>query len=830
MKASLRWLRAYAALDAPLDHLVQTLVETGTEVGAIEDVAAGGIAARVVRLEPVPGSSHGLQAATVDIGGARPRSLLDLGIDAHTVQVITGAPNVRVGELVAYAPPGTRPPGMDEPVGVKRFGKQRSFGVLCSARELGLGDDASGLLLLQRGVAGQPLRELVDLDVVLDLEITTNRPDCLSHVGIARELAAGLGETLNEPDTTVPEPLLSAVSSEQRVSVRVDDAQGCPRFAVCVIEGVAVGPSPAWLQQRLRAVGLRPINNVVDVTNFVLHELGQPLHAFDMDRFVEAGGGSAADVVVRRAHEGERLVTLDGVERELDARDVVVAAGERAVSLAGVMGGAATAVTDGTRSILLEAATWDGVTIRATSRRLGLRSDASTLFEKQLSDMLPPAALHRAAALIAECTHGHVLRGVIDAWPRKLPRPDPILVTAPWLSGLLGVPVDASDAATVLARLGFTVEQDGAALTVMPPHFRLDVRLPVDVAEEVGRMTGYGRVPSTLPGRRAEASGAAPEPQVEDRVRDACVGAGFDEAITFAFVAPGQVAVVPGLGGDRRPLALRNPLSDEWSVMRVSQLPGLCAALALNQSHGQNGVALFEIGRVFWEGERIGQPPGATPDGADRDLPLLPLEPLLLTVVAHSAAPDAEAAAALVRHVQSLFRWIAADVAGVALDAVNAALPGMRGGRGGELRSSERLVGVVGELAPAVLHRLDLRGRVVAGELRLDAIVPDPPRRLRFRAPPRFPAIVQDLAVTVPEDAPAGDAVAAIRRAGGTLLESVDLYDEYRGERIEPGRKGWTFKMTFRAPDRTLTGEEAQRVQTAIELELRNKCAALPRR
>ena len=826
MRISLRWLRDYAPLDAPLDHLVQTLVETGTEVGAVEDVAAGIVAARVLKLEPLPGSTHGLQLATVDIGPVVSRSLAELGITASPLQVVTGAPNVHVGDLVAYAPPGSRPPGMDEPVGVRSFRKQLSPGVLCSALELGIGEDGSGLMLLSRGTPGEPLRDVVDLDVVLDVEVTTNRPDCLCHVGIARELAAGLGESLSEPDTSIPEAALSAMSSEQRASLRIEDPGACPRFTACVIEGVAVGPSPAWMQERLRVIGLRPINNVVDVTNYVTHELGQPLHAFDLDRFTAAGGARTAEVVVRRARDGERLLTLDGVERSLGAEDVVVCAGERAASLAGVIGGADTAVDERTRNVLLEAATWDGVTIRATSRRLGVRTDASTLFEKQLSDTLPPLALGRAAALIAQHTQGHVLRGELDAWPRPLPRPEPISVTAQSLSAFLGTSIDATDAATVLARLGFTVEQEGASLTVLPPHFRHDVRLPVDVVEEVGRMIGYAHIPSTLPGRRTESTGTAPEAPLEDRVREVCLGAGFDEAITFSFVSPEQAAAVPGLGGDRRPIPLQNPLSEEWSVMRTSQLPGLCAALALNQSRGVAGAALFEIGRAYWEGERVGQPAGATPDAADRDLPPLPLEPLLLSIVAHSPGGDGAAAATVLRHLQSVIDWIANDLAGTTPEARPAALPAARAGRGGELLVGGRSVGVLGELSPRTLARLDLRGRVLVAEVRLDAIVPDTPRRLRFRSPPRFPAVVHDIAVTVDAAQPAGAAITVIRRAGGVLLESAVLRDEYRGERLGPGRKGWMFELTFRAPDRTLTTEEARLVQDAILLALKTECGA----
>jgi phenylalanyl-tRNA synthetase beta chain len=832
MKASLRWLRDYAALDAPLDVIVRTLVDTGTEVDAVRDEAERIIVARVIDLKPLPGSGQGLQLATVDVGPEPPRSLLELGIPVNPLHVVSGAPNLRVGDLVPYAPPGTRPPAMDEPIGVRKFRKHVSLGMLCSPAELGLGDDAGGILVLERGTPGQPLREVADLDVVLELEVTPNRPDCLCHIGIARELAAALpGEILREPATSIPDELVSAASAEPRAKIRIDDPNGCPRFAVRVIESVAVRPSPAWLQQRLRAIGVRPINNVVDVTNFVTHELGQPLHAFDLDKFVAAAddAGKAAQVMIRRARDGERLLALNGQEYQL-RDDIVVCSGSNVVSLAGIIGGQSTAVDENTRNVLLEAANWDGPTIRATSRRLGLRTDASTIFEKGISDTLPPPALDRAARLIAEHAKGHVLRGVNDEWSRPLPQLGPITITAGFVSDLLGTPVDATEAATVLAHLGFAVEQDAATLVVIPPHFRRDVAIAQDVVEEVGRIFGYARVPSTLPGRRVPATGVAPPAPMDELVRDVCTGAGYDEAITFSFVSASANRALPGLGGPRKPIPLRNPLSEEWSVMRTSQLPGLCAAVATNVNHGVEGVSLFELGRAYWDGERRGLPPGSTPDGADKDSPPLPLEPLLLSVAVHSNDPTGAEATRALRGAHSLFAWLVRDLSGDELTSAPMEETGLRAGRSAALQVGDRRVGLIGEVGAGVLDGFDIRGRLVVGELQLDAVVPEAPRQLRFRTPPRFPAIVQDLAVTVPADRVAAEALRAIRSAGGLLLESVELYDEFRSERLGPGRKGWTFRLTYRAPDRTLTTEEVQRIQENIATVLKAQCDAELRR
>ena len=597
MKISLEWLRQYADLDAPVASLGQALIDTGTEVDRVHQGPEGVVVARVLSLQPVPESTKGVQLAEIDAGRDTP------------VQLLTGAPNLAVGNLVPWAPPGTWLPGWPEPLGVRAMfgGKYHSPGMLCSASELGVGDDAEGILILDEGIAGQPLREALDLDTVFEVDITPNRPDTMCHLGLARELTAALGERLRTPDDGIPDVVMSAVSSQGKVELDVR-ADGCARFTLRVIENVVVGPSPEWLQRRLRAIGLRPINNVVDITNYIAHEQGQPLHAFDLDRFVGSDGGAAidgavtAEVVVREARDGEKLLCLDGAERELGGGDLVVCSGDRPVSLAGIIGGAETAVDQSTRNILLESAAWDGVAIRATSRRLSLRTDASALFEKGLSDTIVLPALDRAAAMIADLGQGHVLRDVVDDWHAPRPAIAAIDVDIEHVTDLLGYAVDPSEAATVLAQLAFTVTQNGTRLEVTPPHFRRDVLIAEDVVEEVGRLLGYDRVPSTLPGRRAPIVSLAPDAPVEDRIRDILLGAGFDEAITWSFVAPDSIRAVHGLGGERVPIPLQNPLSEDWSVLRTSLLPGICGALATNINHGTDDVALFEMGRVFWEG------------------------------------------------------------------------------------------------------------------------------------------------------------------------------------------------------------------------------------
>jgi phenylalanyl-tRNA synthetase beta chain len=410
-----------------------------------------------------------------------------------------------------------------------------------------------------------------------------------------------------------------------------------------------------------------------------------------------------------------------------------------------------------------------------------------------------------------------------------LPRIPPIEVTTATLERILGSPVDPSEAATALARLGFTVEQEGGTLRIGVPHFRRDVRIAEDIAEEVGRSLGYARIPATLPGRRRPADELAPHPPLEEAVRDVLAGAGLDEAITYAFTARDAAARLGGLGGERTPIALRNPLSEEWSVMRTSLLPGLCGALATNLNRGLGDLALFEIGRAYWEGERTAPPPGSTPDGADSALPPLPEEPLLLGMVSQSGDGRADTVAARLRHLQSVLAFTGHDLAGVRMTIEPEQIRGLRPGRSGRIVAGGRPVGVLGELDPEVLDGFGLRGRVAVAEVRLDGLVPAAPRTPTFAQPSNLPAVQLDLSVTVPAEARMGTALEIATEAGGPLLESIEDLDEYVGDPAG-GRKGWTFRLTFRAPERTLTRAEAQTGLEAVAAALVTRLGAEVRR
>src|ERR1700674_5184885 len=474
MLISLNWLKEFVDIPVDIETLAERLTLAGNEGAGIvqQDVDFDGVlVAEVKGLRPLAGSTKN-QIAAVTTGGA-------------VVEVVTGAWNIAVGDRVPYATPGSRLG--ERRIETKTFLGFPSAGMLCSAIELGLGEDAAGIMVLDPGaVPGQDLHELYPRDTILELEIKSNRPDLLCHLGIAREVGAIFNLPVREPK------ILKARTSDAPELVRIDAPDGCRRFAGRLITGVTVAPAPPWMQSRLRAAGVRPISNIVDITNYVMLETGQPMHAFDYRRLKDGR------IVVRRARNGEELACLDGKTRRLTSRDMVVADSERAQGIAGIIGGAPSAVQPGTTDIFLEAATWEPRSIRRTARGLGLRTEASSRFEKGLSPALSLPAIERAAALVAELAAGTATRST-DIYPGPL-KPTTIEVDADRIERVLGVRVELGEAASVLERLRFKVERADRLLHAQPPEFRLDCSIPEDLVEEIGRIYGYDRVPSTLPG------------------------------------------------------------------------------------------------------------------------------------------------------------------------------------------------------------------------------------------------------------------------------------------------------------------------------------------
>jgi phenylalanyl-tRNA synthetase beta chain len=781
MLISLNWLAAYVEIPVKVATLAERLTLAGSEVERVvqqEVDFEGVVVAEVQGLRPLPGSTKN-QIASITTGGA-------------STDVVTGAWNIAVGDRVPYATPGSRLG--DRRIDTRTFLGVQSAGMLCSAIELGLGEDATGILVLDQGARpGEDVRHLYPPDTILEVEVKSNRPDLLCHLGIAREVAGIFNLSLKEP--SVPK----APTVDAPDLVRIDAPDGCRRFVGRLITGVTVAPSPAWMQARLRAAGVRPISNIVDITNYVMLETGQPMHAFDYQRLEDGR------IVVRRAQEGEELACLDGKTRRLTARDMVVADSRRAQGIAGVIGGAGTAVHPGTTEVFLEAATWDSRSIRRTARMLGLRTEASARFEKGLSPALSLPAVERAAALVAELAGGTATRST-DVYPDPLKRIT-IELDADRIERVLGVKVELGEAADILERLHFKVERAGASLRAQPPAFRLDCSLPEDLVEEVGRIYGYDRVPSTLPGARTPVRDLYQRRDADETAREVLIGRELNEAVTSSMVSAGGTLEIALPMAAPSVVRIENPMAENRDGLRRSLLPGLLEAIAFNARQDQPGARLFEIGSVFWKG---------TPTTVD--------EWELLAMAAHLPIGGAEAVVAELRDLQATLATVRDRYAIPATEFQQAEVPGLspgsyagfHPGRTALVLDQGEPIGIVGEVHPEVLARLGLPGRAVVAEVLFDRFTASGQRTPQARPLPRFPGVRRDLTVVVRGKIAAGAVLQVIRELGGYTLREISMLNEYQGPQLESGARSLSFRLQYQADDRTLTSEEVSAVHQRI--------------
>jgi phenylalanyl-tRNA synthetase beta chain len=796
MKFSVNWLREFVDIDVPVEKLVESLSFSGTKVESLRRPARGidgVVVAEVVDISPHP------NADTLTLVEAKVS-------DSEVERVVCGAHNFGVGERVPLARVGASLPGMQ--VGERKIRGETSRGMLCSGLELGVSRDHSGILVLPpESPLGADVVEVLGLDdAIVEVEITPNRGDCMGMLGIAREVAALLGADLRSPDIAAP-----VSDTDSPVKVRIDDPEGCSRFTARYIDAVTIAPSPSWMQARLVALGVRPISNVVDITNYVMLELGHPLHAFDAELVADQ------TLIVRRAKETEMLTTLDGVARTLHHDDLVIADPARALGLAGVIGGEDSEVSDETSRIIIECARFDPATIAFTTRRHIIRTEASARFERGADPEMAPVASERAAQLVAELCGGRVAADLEDAYPQPIVRPV-ITLRPERTSALLGYEVAADEQVSYLQSIELKVERHNGEMQVEVPSFRaLDLQREVDLIEEVARLAGFDRLPATFPA--GVAGGLTRDQAAERRLRRILTGFGLAEAWTSSFGSPTELDLL-GLPDDhpaRTMVAIENPTSDEEPGLRTTLVPGLLRSVARNVAQRADSVSLYEIARIY-------EPSGE----------VLPREPLTLgAAFAGRRRPRGWRGDEL--------RWDFFAVKGV-IEAVFAALelappsfapaagPPFHPTRAASIVLDGSRIGAIGELHPDVSMRFSVPEETIVSEFALAPLWAALPDRVKVEELSRYPAVFIDLALVVDEALPAEKVEEQIRRAGAPELQSAALFDVYRGEQIPEGKKSLAYALELRSQERTLTDADAERVEQRILNALRERTGAELRR
>jgi phenylalanyl-tRNA synthetase beta chain len=803
MRVPVAWLRSYCDPGLPAEEVADALTMAGVKLERLHRTGVGDASAfvtgRVLQAHRHPNADR-LSVCRVDVGRSEPQT------------IVCGAPNVATGQTVAVALPGAAMPD-GSTLGEAELRGVKSSGMILAEDEVGIGEDHAGIIVLPDELpVGVPLADHLPIaDEVLEVEITPNRPDVMGVYGVARDLHAVTGAPLAEDPTARDAEPLGSDSAGDHASVEIDP-EICLRFTARVFEDVTIGPSPLWLKQRLTAAGQRPISNVVDITNYVMLCTAQPLHAFDLD---EVRGSR---IVVRRAAEDETMTTLDGIERSFSSEVALVCDAEGSSGIAGIMGGQISEVSEGTTRVLMEAATWVGPNIMRTSKALGLRTEASARFEKQLHPEQAIGAQRLAARLMVELCGARMVPGTLDEYPNPVPPREASLRLAR-MERLLGEEIEADRAQQILDRLGFAPRRDDGVVTVTVPPWRdSDVQREADLIEEVARVHGLDRLPTTLPARRLAVGRLTPSQRLRRRAEDLLRDRGLHECISYSFTSPPAMDALRL--GDVPVLRLDNPLSEDQSVMRPLLLPGLLDAARHNAAHGRPGLALFESAHVYSPSEPLdavgdGPPGGKTPALERHHLAVLMTEASAGGWRNQRLPADFFAAKALLEATL--------QAAGVDWRAEQGARPFLHPGRAASVvaGAGERTIGWLGELHPLVASGWELQGPVAGFEVDVDAVLELAAGRVEaYSDVTSFPAVLQDIAVVVPEDVSAATVEQAVRGGGGELLARVAVFDLYRGEQAGEGNKSLALRLEFRAPDRTLTDEDVAERRAAIEREL----------
>ena len=790
MKVPLNWLKDYVDVNLPPSEPAKRLTLAGFEVAEI--ITTGGswdniIIGQITSVNPHPNADR-LRLTTVN-----------LGTEQETV--VCGAPNLNVGDKIAFAHVGARLinpyNGQSEELKPAKIRGVVSRGMVCSEKELGISDSHEGIMVLSaEAKVGTPLAEYLG-DTVLDIDITANRPDCLSVVGIAREVAALSDQKMHIPEINYKE---TDNPIDKQISVEIADADLCPRYCASLITGVKIAESPAWMQERLVAAGQRPINNIVDITNYVMLEYGQPLHSFDYDRI------KSKKIIVRRAKEGEDFFTLDGTERKLTRDMLVIGDGDRTVAIAGVMGGLNSEVTESTTSILLEAASFKAASIHYTSRRLDLTSEASMRFERGISAGLTIPALKHSTQLIAEMGGGTVAKGIIDVYPGKK-EPRPILLTPEEVKRVLGIGYSLDQIVNSLTSLGFECKADGSKIMVTAPYWRSDIRLDVDLIEEVARVIGYDKIPTTLLGEPIPRQNPEPILSLRKKIRESLVGYGFYEIMNYTLTSLQLLSNAAAEPHPPEPMPLRvsNPMTADQEYLRPSLRANLLATLASNRRHEDGGIKLFEMGKIYLPREND-----------------LPEEPEVLCGIISGSRVERS--------------WLGGDGSldfydvkgvaegllshlGLAVDFEKSSDKGLHPVRQAaivlQLQDGPKVnIGVFGEVHPKVADAFEIAGPVGLFEINVTTLLPFAVSHKMFQPIPRFPSTVRDMALVVDIGITNQRILDIIK--GFSLISEAVLFDVYSGKQVAADKKSLAYRLVYQSPTHTLTDEDVNKVQEQI--------------
>jgi len=793
MKVPLNWLSDYVDINVSAKEYAEALTLSGSKVEAVEvqgteikNVVTG----KVLSIEPHPNADK-LVVCKVDVG-------------SEVLQIVTGAKNLKAGDCVPVALSGSELPG-----GVKiKKGKLRgveSNGMMCSIAELGLTKEdypeacEDGIFVLNDNVPlGKDIKEVLGInDTVIDFEITNNRPDCFSILGIARETAVTFRTKLKKPEIVVKEEAEDEAQKYASVEIEAEDL--CPRYAARVVKNVKIGPSPEWMRKRLRAAGVRPINNIVDITNYVMLEFGQPMHAFDL-RNIKGG-----KIVVRRAKDNEILQTLDGQERKLDSSMLVIADAERPVAVAGVMGGANSEIMSDTTTILFESANFDGASVRLTAKKLGMRTEASSRFEKGLDVENVVNALNRAAQLVEEMGAGVVCKGVIDNYVKKK-EPVRIKFRPEKINALLGTAISADTMTEIFEALELHVDRQSGLITV--PSFRPDIQREADLAEEVARFYGYNNIEATLLSGKTSTQGKKSHKQrIEDIIKNTMIACGLNETYTYSFTSPKvfDMLKLPKESDLRKAVEISNPLGEDYSIMRTTTIPDMLEVISTNYNRRVEEGRFFEMSYVY----------------LPHKLPLedLPEEKHVLTLGMYGNTDFFE----IKGIVEDLFDVLHITDYEIVPERDNASF---HPGRTASVLIKGEKIGTIGEIHPDVAENFEVPERTYVGVLDINKIIENSVLVVEFKALPKFPAVTRDIAMLVDENILVKQIEDIIVAKAGKILENVKLFDVYKGKQVPEGKKSVAYSITFRAQDRTLTDDEVNKAMGKILDELKSGLGA----